>query len=159
MDVARRNLLRGRRPQTSATPAPPWSAEDFFTRCTRCGDCVSACPSQIIQLGSGGFPTIDFSHGECTFCADCTTVCQSKALDLDRCTPWHLRASIDDRCLAQHGVDCRICGESCDAKAIHFELAIGKVAQPRIQTEQCTGCGACFASCPSQSIQIRECLV
>lgn len=156
MDPSRRNLLFGRRPQTPSAPPLPWATPNFFDRCTRCSDCVSACPTQIIKVGEGGFPRVDFSQGECTFCSDCVTACQPKALAKTDAAPWSLKARISDDCLATQGVECRICGEACDERAIRFELAIGKVAHPQIQTEQCTGCGACVAPCPSTSIRILE---
>jgi ferredoxin-type protein NapF len=156
VDASRRNLLFGRKPQVSPEPRPPWASSNFIDRCTRCGDCVSACPTQIIKVGDAGFPKVDFSQGECTFCGDCTSACTPKALEQSTDTPWALQASITDRCLALHGVECRICGEACDERAIHFQLAIGKVAQPQLITEQCTGCGACLAPCPSNSIRILE---
>jgi ferredoxin-type protein NapF len=156
VDPSRRNLLFGRKPNAPSAPLPPWASADFFNRCTRCGDCIRACPTQIIQIGAGGFPNIDFSQGECTFCGDCSTACTPQALLQNDAAPWHLHAHISNSCLAQIGVECRICGEACDEAAIRFELAIGKVAQPHINTEQCTGCGACLAPCPSQSIRILE---
>lgn len=156
VDPSRRNLLFGRRPKTPSAPPPPWAAADFFDRCTRCGDCAQTCPTQIIKIGEGGFPSVDFSQGECTFCGDCTSACTPQALQQTDAAPWQLRANISDNCLAEQGVECRICGEACDERAIRFELAIGKVARPHINTEQCTGCGACLAPCPSQSIRLFE---
>lgn len=156
MDASRRNLLFGRKPQAPPALRPPWAAPQFIALCTRCGECVTACPTQIIKVGDAGFPIVDFSHGECTFCGDCSRACAPKALDQNIDAAWSLRAEITDSCLASRAVECRICGDSCDAAAIRFELAIGKVAQPKIATAQCTGCGACVAPCPSQSIRILE---
>ena len=156
MDLSRRNLLFGRKPKTPSAPRPPWATTQFLDCCTRCGDCVRACPTQIIKIGEGGFPTVDFANGECTFCGDCATLCQPKALIKTDATPWSLKSIISDSCLAERGVECRICGEACDERAIHFELAVGKVAYPKINAEQCTGCGACLAPCPTSSIRILE---
>ena len=75
INLSRRGLLRGR----LTTPKPgvqlPWSVswDEFITDCTRCGDCLTACPEQILVKGDGGFPTVDFLRGECTFCADTET--------------------------------------------------------------------------------------
>jgi ferredoxin-type protein NapF len=156
VDPSRRNILFGRRPQTPSTPRPPWASAAFFKLCTRCGDCGTACPSQIIKVGDGGYPRIDFSQGECTFCSECVNVCPTKALQQEGAPPWNIHAEIDQTCLAQQGVDCRICGEACDYQAIRFQLAIGKVAQPIVDSEQCSGCGACVAPCPSNSIRLME---
>ena len=156
MDASRRNLLFGRKPQAASAVRPPWATPQFIERCTRCGDCVSACPTNIIKVGDAGFPTIDFSRGECTFCGDCSSACTPKALSQNSDQPWSLQAEITASCLANHAVECRICGDTCDAGAIRFVLAVGKVAQPQITSTQCTGCGACFAPCPSNSIRILE---
>ncbi|MGL4604368.1 MAG: ferredoxin-type protein NapF [Iodobacter sp.] len=156
MDPSRRNLLFGRRPQTPAAPRPPWAVVDFFARCTRCGDCATVCPTQIIKKGDGGFPVVDFTHNECTFCGDCVKSCVSGALVVSEAPPWSIYAQITDSCLAARGVECRVCGEVCDEQAIRFQLAIGKVASPVVNSEQCSGCGACVAPCPSQSIRLLE---
>ncbi len=158
MNLSRRNLLFGRRPQAPSPPLPPWASPLFFDLCTHCGDCATACPSQIIKVGDDGFPKVDFSYGECTFCGDCVSACQRNALDQNLAEPWQIYAQIDGSCLAERGVDCRICGEACDEQAIRFQLAIGKVAQPIVNPEQCTGCGACVAPCPSQSIRLEQLL-
>jgi ferredoxin-type protein NapF len=70
VDASRRGFFRGR-PRPKAEIRPPWAlAESLFTDCcTRCNDCIDACPEQIIVIGDGGYPTIDFKRGECTFCA------------------------------------------------------------------------------------------
>ncbi|MGB8052179.1 MAG: 4Fe-4S dicluster domain-containing protein, partial [Azonexus sp.] len=81
VDASRRGFLRGR-PRPKAKIRPPWALPetDFVDRCTRCGNCLSACPQKILVAGDGGFPTIDFSQHECTFCGDCATACQPLAL-------------------------------------------------------------------------------
>lgn len=155
MDPSRRNLLFGRR-RALAALRPPWAVSDFLDSCTRCGDCAAACPTQIIKVGDGGFPVVDFTQAECTFCGDCASACASKALDQSLTPPWQIKAQINDGCLAERGVECRICGESCDEQAIRFQLAIGKVARPLVNPDQCSGCGACVASCPSNSIRLLE---
>ncbi len=159
VDPSRRNLLFGRRPQTPTAPRPPWATAHFLDRCTRCGDCASACPTQIIKVGEGGFPMVDFAQAECTFCGDCARTCTSLALDQSISPPWQIYAEINASCLADRGVECRICGESCDEQAIRFQLAVGKVAHPLVSAEQCTGCGACVSSCPSNSIRLLELIV
>src|SRR5574338_593991 len=70
---------------------------DFTARCSRCGDCLSACPTGILRKGEGGFPVVDFSRGECTFCGDCVNACMPGALHrLDGQAPWSLSARIGE---------------------------------------------------------------
>lgn len=63
-------------------------------------------------------------------------------------------AHIGERCLALQQVVCRTCGELCDTGAIRFVMQAGRVAQPEVQTERCTGCGDCIADCPTQALAL-----
>lgn len=65
--------------------------------------------------------------------------------------PW--QAHIGAACLARQGVECRICGETCTAGAIHFTLQLGGPARPRVDPAQCDGCGQCLPGCPAAAIQ------
>jgi ferredoxin-type protein NapF len=156
VDLSRRSLLFGRKPAREGMPAfrPPWANQQFTDQCTRCGECLSVCPSKMIVQGDAGFPELDFGRGECTFCGECRSVCQPKALNAAQ--PWQQSIVIGAQCIAQHGVDCRVCGELCDAGAIRFTLQVGKVAQPSLALDACTGCGACIAPCPSSAIQMQH---
>lgn len=158
VDLSRRSFFRGRpRPRTELRP--PWALPEnaFIDHCTRCNDCVKACPTQIIVIGDGGYPTVDFSLGECTFCGDCVSRCQPKALV--RLEPeqaaWTYKATIGEDCLPRQGVECRVCGDFCDARAIRFPPRLGGSPLPEIDAETCTGCGACVAPCPVTAIGIR----
>jgi len=153
--TTRRDFLRGRRRSAPPPLRPPWALaeEDFGTLCSRCGDCLRACPTGILVSGEGGFPIVDFSRGECTFCGDCVTACMPGALRRDEGrAAWNHRAQIGEACLAQRGVECRICGEACGASAIRFRPRLGGVALPQLDEVACTGCGACLAPCPTQAL-------
>ena len=134
----------------------PWAlAEDeFLARCTRCSACIDACPERIVVCGSGGFPEVDFSKGGCTFCGRCADACVPRALDRAAGEPWTLKATIGDACLARNRVVCRSCGERCEARAIRFVPALGGAADPVVNLERCTGCGACVAVCPVSAIEV-----
>jgi ferredoxin-type protein NapF len=154
---SRRNFLRGRFSPRAGPLRPPWAlAEaDFLNRCTRCGDCVRACPTKIIVDHDAGYPGIDFSVGECTFCGDCRTACQTGALQSsDGQVPWAARALINEGCLAHQRVECRVCGEQCAVAAIRFPPRAGGIALPVLDPARCTGCGACVSPCPVQAIAV-----
>ena len=157
--TSRRDFLRGRRTSTPPPQRPPWAlAEaDFTAGCSRCGDCLGVCPTGILVKGEGGFPAVDFSRGECTFCGECVAACMPGALSrVGGQAPWALRVCIGEACLAQRGVECRICGEACGASAIRFRPRAGGVALPQLDETACTGCGACIAPCPGQAIAVVQ---
>ena len=156
VDASRRGFFRGR-PRPRAENRPPWALPEaaFIDTCTRCNDCLTACPEAIIISGDGGFPTIDFKRGECTFCTECVTACQPHALlRSDEQAAWSLQASIAPSCLPHKGVECRACGDFCDSRAIRFTPRLGGSPLPAIDLELCTGCGACIAPCPVSAITI-----
>lgn len=160
MSTSRRSFLRGRFRSDGDAVRPPWAIEGaaFEDACTRCGDCMKACPTAILVSGPGGFPTVDFSRGECTFCSECVVACKPRALlraGVDA-APWQLKAAIGEACLARSGVECRICGEVCGESAIRFRPTAGGVAQPQFDAQRCTGCGACQAPCPVRAIALAN---
>jgi ferredoxin-type protein NapF len=158
MDPIRRRLLGGRLPPATSAYHPPWAGEsaDFLRRCTRCGACVKACPVQLLRPGAGGFPEAQFRQVGCSLCGDCVSACEPRALDKadGRAAFLHV-AQIEAPCLALQGVECRVCGEACEAGAIRFRLQIGAVAQPALDLSACTGCGECLAVCPSNAIALQ----
>ncbi len=158
VDASRRAFFRGRS-TPRAQIRPPWALAEsnFIERCTRCNDCLKACPTGILIAGDGDFPTVDFSRGECTFCGDCVAACRPDALvkQGDDLPAWAIKAIIGDGCLPKQGVECRVCGDFCDTRAIRFPLRQGGSPLPVITSAQCTGCGACVAPCPVTAIQMR----
>jgi len=156
VDASRRGFFRGR-PLQPAQLRPPWALSEagFLDACTRCNDCLNACPTRILVSGDGGYPTVDFQRGECTFCGDCVTACRPRALQrADGQVAWTYRLSIDNACLPQRGVECRVCGEFCEVRAIRFAPRLGQPALPDVDPAACTACGACVAPCPTGSIRI-----
>ena len=137
---------------------PPWALPEaeFIDHCTRCNDCLKACPTSILVTGDGGYPTVDFSRGECNFCGDCVTHCQPRALRREpEQAAWTQKATIGEDCLPRQGVECRVCGDFCAVRAIRFAPRLGGSPLPEIDTEICTGCGACVAPCPVTAITVR----
>ena len=156
MNPSRRALLRGRFQTDAHTVRLPWAKADavFTAQCTRCGDCVRACPEQIVRNGEGGFPHIDFNLGACTFCHACVDSCTQPIFQSDE-KPWHAVAHISAQCLTQQNVFCQNCKDACDPRAIQFQFGRNGIAFPNILLDACTGCGACVAPCPTHAIQIQ----
>ncbi|MDG4475643.1 ferredoxin-type protein NapF [Thiovibrio frasassiensis] len=150
----RRLFLRGGRPLAIR---PPWSLseDDFVKRCNRCRDCCSHCPQGILAPDLLGFPRVNFSKGPCTFCGACAQHCTPQALVMDTAAPpWLHKAVFAKTCLNGQGIPCRTCGEQCDSNAIIFPPSPGGRILPQLVTADCTGCGACYAVCPVQAIDL-----
>ncbi|WP_131977022.1 ferredoxin-type protein NapF [Cricetibacter osteomyelitidis] len=135
---------------------PPWSVDNalFVENCTRCGDCVNVCETQIIIKGSGDFPEISFSNGECTFCDKCVDVCQQPIFRSREEAAWPHKIEIAQNCLTKSNVECRSCEDSCEMRAIRFRPMLGMTSQVSVNPDQCNGCGACIQTCPVNAIKI-----
>lgn len=155
-DLSRRRWLKGGLVPTRPENTLPWAKDwlSFTDGCTRCGDCLAACPERIIVQGDGGFPVVDFGRGECTFCGRCVEACEQDVFVSRAESPWRQLASFGAACLAIQGVHCRSCEDSCEPRAIHFKPQLGAVARPELDAERCNGCGACVAGCPAAAIKI-----
>jgi ferredoxin-type protein NapF len=150
-DPARRRFLTGRGPGTP----PPWAdAARLHTLCTGCSSCVDACREGILVAGAAGVPEVEFQRGECTFCQACADACPEPIFASREQQPWDLRAAIGDACLTLRGVVCQSCRDTCASGAIRFTPALRSAPRPTVETDQCTGCGACVAGCPVQAITV-----
>jgi ferredoxin-type protein NapF len=136
----------------------PWlkSAEEFLDKCTQCGECVQRCPEGIIDKGEGGYPSVNFKHGECTYCQKCTEQCPEDLFDTTQSTPWQLSIAINQNCLTEKNIVCQSCRDVCEHHAITFEYQLGSVPKPRIDDALCTRCGACVSSCPTGAINLDK---
>lgn len=136
---------------------PPWAESEtrFAALCSGCGDCIRGCPEGILVAGRGGLPQIDFSLGGCSFCGHCAEACRDGAFrrreDGD---PWSLKARIGEHCVERQGIACRLCESWCDEAAIRFRPLPGGKSEARVDSDLCSGCGACVKSCPSSAIEI-----
>ncbi|MFY0681554.1 MAG: ferredoxin-type protein NapF [Thalassovita sp.] len=152
---ARRAFLKGNfQPKAVVRPLGAATDMSFFDACTQCGDCARACPEQIIQRDSDGFPAVEFAAGACTFCNACTEACPTEALS--PATGWNWRATADQTCLSKNAITCRSCEDHCDSQAIRFRLMTGGRSEPVFDTDACTGCGACAPVCPAQAITFHH---
>ncbi len=136
---------------------PPWTDEATIRKhCTSCGDCIDACPESILFKGVAGTPVLSFSSGQCTFCGACAEVCAESVFRDATEVPWELVATLGEACLLLSGVSCRSCVDVCDEEALHFELRAGSVGAITVDSNTCTGCGACASICPTAAITLKS---
>lgn len=137
---------------------PPFALPelDFVLACTRCGECIAACPhgtvfSLSVGLGAilAGTPALDLNNRACYLCADwpCVNACQQGALSLPYAEAWPAplaEATIDTaQCLPYQGPECGACESSCPvAGALRWEHT-----RPHIDPTLCLGCGRCRSAC------------
>lgn len=101
---------------------------------------------------------VNFSKGECLFCDDCVDACKTGALNKTGELPnWSVFAELDEtNCLAYKNIECRSCYDPCENGSINMTPRLGGVSIPTINSETCTGCGACFSVCPNHSISMNN---
>lgn len=136
---------------------PPGAIDEaaFLLTCTRCGECVRACPEDAIRLlpatagAAVGTPCIDPLEHACTLCGQCIPACEPRAL-LPVTEPRQVRmglAVIDPAaCWAHSGRPCSICYQRCPFPDEAMHLRDGR---PEVEAGACTGCGQCAYVCVS----------
>jgi len=155
--------------------------EKFFSLCSRCGQCMKVCPTNVIQpaflaAGLEGIltPQLIFKHAYCEWnCNECGKVCPTGAIDFLSLEKKHKTiigtAYINkNKCLPYADFkNCIVCQELCPTpeKAIILkeEYAVtpkGKkilLKRPIVLKEKCIGCGICEYNCPvSGAIQVAS---
>jgi len=131
----------------------------FLAACTRCGDCVTACPPRAIRTvptGGGlaaGTPYLEVQRSPCVACADmpCATVCPTDALTVPPGGWARFRLGrvefLPERCVTYRGTPCRACADACPIG--ERALAMDQGGHPVLRHEGCVGCGVCIRACIS----------
>jgi ferredoxin-type protein NapF len=153
---------------------PPGACVDdatFLGLCIRCGNCVRACPSHIIEYDTGKSgvaglltPVLHFQSNYCREdCVRCMEICPSGALKRHvlaekqqiRIGFPHVDMQV---CLLSEDQECAICRNACPYEAITLVFSESDyILSPVIDFAKCSGCGACAVVCPTkptQAIQI-----
>lgn len=144
---------------------PPGAISErlFLQACTRCDECVHACPKDAIKKAPKSFgmlvlgtPYIDPLKKPCVMCDDlpCISVCPEAAL-LPVPSPADVKmgyAILDEKKCKAYGSDsfCQQCVVDCPIPG-----AITQVnSRPVIHKNICTGCGVCMKSCNTVNIPV-----
>ena len=151
-------------PERSVPLTPPGSksVKDFYSRCTACQLCVSACPNGVLrpstELEHLMQPEMGYEKGFCRpECTKCSELCPSGAIlriSREEKTQCHIGVAKVERslCVAEKGVHCGNCARHCPSGAIRMIENENGHKVPVVNEELCTGCGACEYLCPSRPV-------
>ena len=132
---------------------PPYYENEgiFFTNCRNCdGLCATVCEENIIFIQEDSTPKLDLSNSGCTYCNECATACPNEVLSIENKKYINAKMEIDMlSCLSWNKTMCFSCKDPCLDNAIDF-LAMFR---PSINSN-CTACGFCIKSCPTNAIKI-----
>lgn len=148
----------------NAPVRPPGAMEEmeFISTCTRCGDCVPACPYGAILRYPltaglrGGTPYIDPHTKACELCPDtpCITACKPGALEptpVDRIDMGTAKVN-PETCMT---FDNKICTRCYDACPYPERAIVIEDHHPRVNENGCVGCGLCQERCPTHPVGIK----
>ena len=154
--INRRDLFRGRaQPRGPVEIAPPWLDADQLAACIACGDCIKACPEDVLTANASGRPVVTFEESGCTFCGECASACPEDLFRSVDTAAWDQKVELSGACLLAQGVTCQLCSDFCDAEALRFDLSGGPVGGLDLDADACTGCGMCVGSCPAEALVVR----
>ncbi len=168
---------------------PPGSVpEDIFrSKCIRCGECLKACPVNILQptgieLGIDGIwtPVVKLDSYACQpYCNNCGQVCPTgaiRALSIEEKRAARIGQSEVDKsiCLAHcKKQECGLCVEECTAAGYNaleyirvgieydnmgMPIEDSGFLAPVVIEEKCVGCGLCQVKCYNENVKELELL-
>lgn len=129
---------------------PPGAVEEgmFLERCTQCGDCIDACPHDVIvSLAVQETPGIFPGEAPCQLCEDfpCIEACEVDALiplrSMHEVSMGVAKVS-GSMCTAGNG--CNACVSKCPTAAISMDFGAFLVV---VDESLCVGCGGCQYVC------------
>lgn len=170
------SLLPRRETAAAWAPKPPGALDGsaFAAACSRCGQCVRACPYDTLKLADPddpaplGTPFFEPRRMPCFMCRNipCARACPTGALEpaLEDISQARMGVAVIDpeSCLSWQGLRCEVCLRDCPEanRAITIELHPRELSKhavfvPRIHPDKCTGCGLCEKGCPTDVAAVR----
>lgn len=159
--------------RTAVVPVGAQGVREFFSRCTACQLCVVNCPQGVLRPSDDWQtfmqPTLSYEHGFCPpECNVCSQLCPTDAI---QSVSEEGKSSVRvgyavwdaDRCLVlSEGHACGNCARRCPSGAIYMKRIDSNdphsLRVPTVNTELCTGCGACEYFClaaPSRAMYVE----
>lgn len=129
---------------------PPGAVEEqrFLERCTKCHDCVKACPPHaIVAHPSDGTPVLYADQSPCLLCEDfpCATACGTGALvPVEHSSQVRMGMAAISQRLCTAGQGCHACVSRCPTGALTMDFESLSLA---VLVEACVGCGMCEMVC------------
>jgi ferredoxin-type protein NapG len=142
----------------SATPPPtridwlrpPGAVAEalFLERCTKCSDCIKACPpGAIVAHAKDGTPVLFADQSPCLLCEDfpCIAACATEALvPVDGVLGVQMGIAAISHQLCTAGQGCQACVSKCPTNALAMDFESLRLL---IAPEACVGCGMCEMVC------------
>jgi len=136
---------------------------EFRQKCTKCNDCIAACPAWAIRKYGDhepgkGYPLLEPNATACAMCDDplpCIASCETGALvDTPRIgIRLGLAKLVPGRCVVPMGEECDFCVTHCPIPELAIQMT---EAGPEILEAGCTGCGMCAVMCPEDALEIES---
>jgi ferredoxin-type protein NapG len=141
--------------EKSAPPRSDWLRppgavpESFFLdRCTKCGDCLKACPYHSILPHAGdGFPIIHADQSPCQLCEEfpCAAACATEALVLPESREAvRMGTAVVSAQACTAGQGCHACVSQCPTQALAVDFSEFRLI---VDGGRCVGCGICEQVC------------
>jgi len=161
--------LRQAKANSPALLRPPGGGDEdaFLAACIRCGQCVQACPIDILEVAtaedglSAGTPFFRPRENSCDLCLgeqrmECIEACPTSALKKhQRREDVRVGVAVIDKstCFPFNQVTCRACWHACPFPndAIEFD----EMGRPVVIADGCVGCGLCEHVCLTPETSIR----
>ncbi len=146
---------RTRRRRLIPVQRPPGAVDEptFLDQCTRCDECLKACPHDAIVHAPprlheiAGTPIIESDHAPCRMCDDlpCIDVCEPNVLTREVPVMMGTARITEETCIAHRSMTCTVCIEQCPVEG----AIVTESGKPHVVEDQCTGCGVCRYVCPA----------
>jgi ferredoxin-type protein NapG len=119
----------------------------FLERCTKCSDCLKACPHESIDIHQDGTPVIYPDQMPCYLCDDtpCIAACATEALlPIGSVNEARMGVAVINHRLCTAGQGCHACVSKCPTDALTMDFDAQRLV---VAVERCVGCGMCEHVC------------